>query len=156
MTKQELKAQIEKLQSEYDAMPDDVVFNQRAVSGQCYGYLSSENVHHCVEDLLDEVDLKHWELGNYYLTRSSAERAAAYYKKWGQFNRVAFELMEGEPIVELTDTYEVKRYVYFDVQGSQWLVSSANGDYSAGEHYFRNQSTAQSLADWANQNMPEG
>lgn len=153
MNKAELKAKIEALQAEYDAMPDEVVLNARADKDQKYFYLNTASrVFYQLEETVG-ADRNFHNIGNYYLSETVANRAADYYKKWGQFNRVAFELMGGEPEVDWSDAGDTHKYcVLHDSQRNEWRVESWRFLVKGAGHYFTNNKTAQRLVDWANEN----
>lgn len=156
-TKAELIKQRDELQARIDAMPDSPELNGRALDGESIFYLND------ALEISDDVetgsvsDEWFYTNGNYYLSESVAKRATDYYKKWGQFNRVAFELMEGEPELNWMDDSQTKHYAYYSHESNQWLLGWTDcWNMEACNHVFARKESAQRLVDWANENMPEG
>lgn len=96
MNKSELKKQIEALQAQYDAMPDEAVsLFEVAGYGQEYYSISGIRTVYSTENNETEIDYKLIELGNHFTDKAEAERVAAFMRKNFLYWRMALRFADG-------------------------------------------------------------
>jgi hypothetical protein len=149
MTKTELKEQIELLQAQYDAMPDEPkALFEVAELGDTYYIVNEEFDNYSgFQYRNDLTDKKFIELGNHFTDKTEAERMAAFIRKNFLYWRMALKFADGYE-------WKINRKNYYAIQNDNFKDFEVSWDltFKKPSTVYMTEQNARKFAEFCNEN----
>jgi hypothetical protein len=148
MTKTELKEQIELLQAQYDAMPDEPkALFEVAEKSEIYCFVDSLLGVDCYYNTYDSIDRKSIPLGNHFTDKTEAERMAAFIRKNFLYWRMALKFADGYE-------WKINRKNYYAIQNDNFKDFEVSWDltFKKPSTVYMTEQNARKFAEFCNEN----